>query len=80
MEYYEKNKASVKRITRFDIFNLQYRLPRRLLQIPFDIANKMNRQFLHKNNTSLVEKISMDDYSVKPASDACFDLIYIGYK
>ena len=33
MAYYANNKAAVEKITRFDIFNLQYLLPRQLLQI-----------------------------------------------
>ncbi|MFT7270485.1 MAG: 2-polyprenyl-3-methyl-5-hydroxy-6-metoxy-1,4-benzoquinol methylase, partial [Roseivirga sp.] len=37
MTYYEDNKKSVQRIMRFDIFNLQYRLPAPLLRIPYDI-------------------------------------------
>ncbi|HNW54509.1 MAG TPA: class I SAM-dependent methyltransferase, partial [Bacteroidales bacterium] len=52
MEYHEKNKVSVRRITRFDIFNLQYRLPRRLLQIPYDLLNRLNRRSLLGENSS----------------------------
>ncbi|MBK6641847.1 MAG: hypothetical protein IPG39_11760 [Bacteroidetes bacterium] len=62
MEYYRKNRASVEKITRFDIFNLQYRLPRQLLQIPYDILNRMNRRKLLQSNTSLVSDIKMEDY------------------
>ena len=80
MKYYEKNKESVKKITRFDIFNLQYRLPRQLLQIPYDILNRMNRRKLLKQNTSLVTDIRMDDYRIVPANDKCFDLFYIAEK
>ncbi len=80
MQYYEKNKKSVERITRFDIFNLQYRLPRFVLQIPYDILNRINRRKLLKNNTSLVSDISMDDYRIEKAHDRCFDLFYIARK
>ena len=31
MDYYEENRRSVRRITRFDVLDLQHRLPRRLL-------------------------------------------------
>lgn len=34
MEYYEHNRRSVERIARFDLFDLQHRLPRRLLPTP----------------------------------------------
>ena len=80
MDYYEKNKDSVKKITRFDIFNLQYRLPRQLLQIPYDILNRMNRKKLLKQNESLTTGITYEDYFIKDADDKCFDLFYIGTK
>lgn len=80
MDYYEKNKASVRKITRFDIFNLQYRLPRQLLQIPYDILNRMNRKKLLSDNQGLVTGITHEDYFIKTADDACFDLFYIAEK
>lgn len=80
MEYYRKNKESVAKLTRFDIFNLQYRLPRQLLQIPYDIMNRLNRKKLLKNNSSLVSDIKMEDYIIKPADDNCFDLFYVATK
>jgi len=66
MEYYALNKQSVKKFTRFDIFNLQYILPRKLLQIPYDIANRMNRKKITNENTSLVSNIKLEDYFLKP--------------
>ncbi|MEZ4936912.1 MAG: methyltransferase domain-containing protein [Crocinitomicaceae bacterium] len=80
MDYYEKNKASVKKITRFDIFNLQYNLPRWCLQMPYDMLNRMNRRKLLKNNNSLVSDIKMEDYFVAEANEKCFDLFYIAEK
>lgn len=80
MDYYEKNKASVKKITRFDIFKLQYRLPRQLLQIPYDILNRINRKKLLNSNQQLVTGITHEDYFIKQADDNCFDLFYIAEK
>ncbi len=80
MEYYEKNKASVKKITRFDILNLQYRLPASLLRIPYDIMNRLNRNLLQKNNSGLVVDISHEDYLVSDKPDECLDLFYILHK
>ena len=60
--------------------NLQYRLPRQLLQIPYDILNRINRKKLLKNNTSLVEEIAMTDYYIDEATDDCFDLFFIAQK
>ena len=82
MEYYRKNHQSVRRIARFDILDLQHRLPRKLLQIPYDILNRINRKVLHKKNTSLTESITMADYSIVPyeAGMECFDLLFVATK
>ena len=41
MEYYEKNRQGVRRITRFDVLDLQHRLPRWMLQLPYDLLNRL---------------------------------------
>lgn len=78
--YYQKNKESVERITRLDIFNLQHRLPRRVLQWPYDLLNKLNRSRLLSENTTLVNDINMDDYYIDEANETCYDLFYIATK
>ncbi len=80
MAYYEQNRRSVERMARLDIFDLQHRLPRRLLQIPYDILNRINRRKLLKENTELTTSILMDDYRLGPVSDESFDLFYIARK
>lgn len=80
MDYYEENKKGVKKITRFDIFNLQYLLPRQVLQIPYDILNRRNRKKILRNNNDLVSSIKMSDYFLSEANDQCFDLFYISEK
>jgi len=80
MEYYEANKKSVQKFTRFDILNLQYKLPRSILQIPYDILNRMNRKNLHKANTGLSATVQMNDYYLADANDQCLDLFMIAQK
>ncbi len=80
LEYYHKNKAAVQKITRFDVLNLQYLLPRQLLQIPYDILNRLNRKKLLTENQALTASITQEDYSIKTAEDTCFDLFYIAEK
>ena len=80
MAYYEENRRSVKKFTRFDIFRLQYILPRKLLQIPYDLANRMNRNKLMKKNTTLVEKVLTSDFFINTANDRCFDFFVIAQK
>lgn len=77
MTYYEKNKASVNKIVRYDFLKLQYRLPRQLLRIPYDFFNCINRRRLLNRNPSLVRNITKDDYYLAPVEDHCFDLFYI---
>lgn len=80
MEYHERNKASVQRITRFDILKLQYRLPRRLLQIPYDIMNRLNRRSLLEGNTDIVNKVSLADFILKDTTEDSFDLFVVATK
>ena len=77
MEYHSKNKASVAKITRFDIFNLQYRLPAPLLRIPYDILNRLNRNNLKGSNEGLVSQISHEDYLLSDNADTSLDLFCI---
>jgi SAM-dependent methyltransferase len=80
MAYYEQNKQSVARFTRYDIFNLQYKLPRVLLQIPYDLLNRVNRRLLLKGNQQLVSDVAHTDYHISPADATCFDLLAIATK
>jgi ubiquinone/menaquinone biosynthesis C-methylase UbiE len=80
MNYYEQNKRSVEKITRFDIFNLQYRLPRWMLQIPYDIANRLSRNIIQKSDKQLVTGITYQDYFLNDDAENCFDFFYIATK
>lgn len=80
MAYYDKNKESVNKITRFDIFRLQYLLPRWLLKIPYDIINRFNRRRLLNQNQTLVSDITHQDHFLSEANDHCFDLFFIATK
>ena len=77
MTYYEQNKKSVQRITRFDIFNFQYLMPAPMLRIPYDILNRMNRNKLSASNTGLVAEIVHDDYELVEDGDKALDLFLI---
>ena len=79
-EYYRHNAESVRRIMRFDVLRMQWWLPRWILQIPYDILNRMNRRKLHSQNTALTESITINDYRLQSVDDRCFDLFYIATK
>jgi len=76
-QYYEQNKESVRRIMRFDIFDLQHKLPRSVLQVPYEILNRMNRNRLQAGNNGLVMEITTANFSLKPADDWCFDFFCV---
>ncbi len=75
--YYEKNREGVRRITRFDPLDLQHRLPRWMLRIPYDLMNRLNRRRLLQDNDELTRSIRMGDYRIVPAGDDCFDLFFV---
>ena len=79
-EYYENNRRGVERITRFDVLDFQHRLPRWMLQIPYDLLNRLNRKRLLKKNNALTTGITTNDYSVVPVHERCFDLLYVATK
>ena len=79
-EYYRQNAESVRRIMRFDILRMQWWLPRWILQIPYDILNRINRRRLHAQNQELTESIRMEDYYLQSVDSKCFDLFFIATK
>lgn len=73
MAYHEENRESVRKITRFDVLNLQYRLPRRLLQVPYDILNRINRNRLQQANNDLVSSVTTADYFLATPTPEALD-------
>ncbi len=80
MAYYEKNREGVERITRFDPLRLQWRLPRWMLKLPYDLLNRLNRRRLLSENDTLTRSIRMEDYRLVPLHAGCFDLFFIAHK
>lgn len=78
--YYLRNRESVQRLTRWDIFDLQHRLPRRLLQLPYDWLNRRNRRKLLLEEPDATAAIRMDDYQLEPYREECFDLFIVAEK
>ena len=80
MTYYNANKISVQKIRRWDILKLEKNLPRFLLQVPYDILNRMNRYKLQDKNANLVQDIKFTDYFIDDVSDECLDFFCIATK
>lgn len=74
MQYYQRNKESVDRMMRWDIFNLQYKLPASILRIPYEILNRMNRNKLKDGADDLVKSIHHTDYLLVDDANTALDL------
>ncbi len=77
MTYHERNRKSVDKIMRFDVLDLQHRLPASLLRIPYDILNRINRNSLKSQSDELVSSISQEDYLLKEKDDQNLDLFCV---
>jgi SAM-dependent methyltransferase len=80
MHYHERNRQSVLRIMRWDIFNLQYILPAWLLQIPYEFLNRRNREKLIDSADELVRSIGHEDFPVTDEAATALDLFLIVQK
>ena len=80
MTYYEENRKAVKRITRWDILNLQHRVPARILRIPYEILNRWNRNKLQSAGSALVRSIRHEDYLLTDDATSALDLFLIAQK
>jgi SAM-dependent methyltransferase len=76
-DYHEANRQSVKRIMRFDVFNLQYRLPAVILRWPYEILNRMNRKKLHQQKGNAVTDLSHEDYILEETPEKGLDLFFV---
>ncbi|MBX2901193.1 MAG: class I SAM-dependent methyltransferase [Cyclobacteriaceae bacterium] len=76
-EYYQRNKESVRRLMRWDIFDLQHRLPASWLRWPYELMNRLNRNKLKAAQDTLVTAITHTDYLLTDAADTALDLFLI---
>lgn len=77
MTYYKNNKLSVDKMMRWDVLNLQYRLPAFMLKVPYEILNRMNRNKLQDKNDGLVSEIHHSDYLLSDDAENSLDLFCI---
>lgn len=74
MQYHERNKKSVDRLMRWDVLDLQYKLPAALLRIPYEMMNRLNRNKLKDQVDELVSSIRQDDYVLSSDAEKSLDL------
>lgn len=80
MEYYERNKKSVEKITRWDILKMQWWLPASILRVPYEMLNRRNRNKLKDSADELVMSIKHGDYLVSETAEGSLDLLVFAYK
>ena len=77
MQYHEQNRKSVNKIMRYDLLDLQHRLPAFMLRKPYEILNRRNRKKLKSSDDSLVLSISTDDFLLNEQDDQNLDLFVV---
>lgn len=80
MEYYERNRKSVQRIMKWDVFDLQHKLPAALLRIPYEMLNRRNRNKLKGSADELVMSINHEDYKQIESAENALDLLVFATK
>jgi ubiquinone/menaquinone biosynthesis C-methylase UbiE len=79
-QYYEENRRSVKKTMRWDVLDLQHRLPAWMLRAPYEFLNRRNRNKLMNQTEGLAAEIKWDDHFLCSDPDQCIDFFYIGIK
>ncbi|HEV8515293.1 MAG TPA: class I SAM-dependent methyltransferase [Cyclobacteriaceae bacterium] len=80
MQYHERNKKSVNNIMRWDIFDLQHKLPASILRMPYEMLNRLNRNKLKDAADDLVASIRHEDYVLSDEPTLSLDLFLIARK
>lgn len=79
-QYYQRNKKSVDKIMRFDILDLQHKLPASVLRVPYELLNRFNRNKLKDTADELVMSIGHEDYLLTDDAEIALDLFLIARK
>jgi ubiquinone/menaquinone biosynthesis C-methylase UbiE len=77
MQYYDRNKKSVDKLMRWDVLDLQYKLPAAMLRVPYEFMNRLNRNKLKDSSDELVASIRHEDYQLTDSAETALDLFLI---
>ena len=80
MQYHERNRQSVNKIMKWDLLDLQHKLPATILRIPYEMLNRLNRNKLKKAADDLVASIQHEDYLLTDNASTALDLFLIAKK
>lgn len=79
-EYYKANRRSVEKILRWDVLNLQHRLPSALLKLPYNVLNNINRKLISNNDPERSAGISSADFYIDKVAGTCLDFFVVAEK
>lgn len=74
MQYHERNRQSVNKIMKWDVLDLQHKLPASVLRIPYEMLNRLNRNKLKQAADELVASIKYEDYLLSDNPADALDL------
>lgn len=74
MQYHERNRQSVNKIMKWDVLDLQHKLPASVLRIPYEMFNRLNRNKLKQAADELVASIKYEDYLLSDNPADALDL------
>lgn len=74
MRYHERNRVSVNNLMKWDVLDLQYKLPAAVLRVPYELMNRLNRNKLKDQADELVMSIQQGDYLLIEQAEAALDL------
>ncbi|MDR3706038.1 MAG: class I SAM-dependent methyltransferase [Paludibacteraceae bacterium] len=77
--YYEANKAAVEKLLKLDFLSLNKRLPGLMLQLPYDLCNRINRYLLMLKEKQ-EKKITENDFYLKDVDESCLDFFVVSQK
>ncbi|MCS6795704.1 MAG: class I SAM-dependent methyltransferase [Raineya sp.] len=79
-KYHEENRKAVAQWKKWDFLNLEHLLPRWLLQTPYTLLNRINRNRLLKNPNALATQIDYTDYHLTEDTEKALDLFFVAEK
>jgi len=80
MHYHERNRKSVNKLMKWDVLDLQYKLPAAILRVPYEFMNRLNRNKLKDQADELVLSIRQEDYLLSDDAATALDLFLIAKK
>jgi ubiquinone/menaquinone biosynthesis C-methylase UbiE len=79
-KYMDRNKKSVEKAMRFDVFKMQWWLPAWMLKKPYEYMNRKNREKLSGDADELTKSIHFSDHHLTSNIDDCLDFYFIATK